>query len=91
MVWVQDRPERASSPTLRGRAGSFSLLSTQMFPGGGGTDPAMCWEPPASLCLGAENPDWEESAHHVPRLTVGMWVGCEPANKDNTSTGAGAH
>lgn len=90
MVWVQEGPERAGSPALPGRAESFSLLSMQMFPGGGGPDPATCWEPPASLCPGAENPDWEEGVHHVSRLTVGPRVGCEPANEDNTSTEAGA-
>lgn len=80
-VWGQEGPERASSPTLSGRAGSFSLPSMQMFLGGGGPDPAVRWEPPASLCPEAETPDCEEDVHHVPRLTFGLRVGCKPASE----------
>lgn len=39
-----------------------------------GPDPAVCWEPLASLCLEAENPDCKEDIHHVPRLASGLWL-----------------
>lgn len=75
--------ERASSPALSGRAGSSSLLSMQMFPGGGGSsDPAMHCLGTSCQCL----PRGRESrlrggVHHVPHLTFGSWVDCKAASE----------
>lgn len=75
--------ERAGSPALSGRAGSSSLLSMQMFPGGGGgSDPAMhCLGTSCQCLLRGRESRLPGGVHHVPHLTFGSWVDCKAASE----------